>query len=109
MCITKRAQLQIHDSTFCTAQVVDDGAEHAIAIRRDNFPDAVVWNPWVEKAKATADFGDAEYQVRRFISFSACQDPPARIPTSCSAVNCGSYSGLYKGAFLDIIIATQLR
>ena len=27
-----------------------------------NFPDLVVWNPWIDKAKALADFGDEEYK-----------------------------------------------
>lgn len=27
------------------------------------FPDLVVWNPWVDKAKAMADFGDEEYRL----------------------------------------------
>jgi glucose-6-phosphate 1-epimerase len=25
-------------------------------VSRDNLPDTVIWNPWAEKAKATADF-----------------------------------------------------
>lgn len=27
------------------------------------LPDAVVWNPWVAKAAAMADFGDDEYRT----------------------------------------------
>lgn len=30
-------------------------------VTANNLPDIVVWNPWEEKAKAMADFGDTEY------------------------------------------------
>ncbi len=30
-------------------------------IQKYNFPDTVIWNPWVEKAKEIADFGDDEF------------------------------------------------
>ena len=46
-----------------------DGARgHSVTVRRQGWPDAVVWNPWTEKAKATSDFGDEEYQVRCCVS-----------------------------------------
>ncbi|KND04684.1 glucose-6-phosphate 1-epimerase [Spizellomyces punctatus DAOM BR117] len=32
-----------------------------IVLHKSNFPDVVVWNPWVDKAKSMADFGDEEY------------------------------------------------
>ena len=28
-----------------------------------SLPDAVVWNPWVDKAASMEDFGDDEYKV----------------------------------------------
>nr|CAD7401445.1 unnamed protein product [Timema cristinae] len=30
-------------------------------VQKYNFPDTVVWNPWIEKAKEIADFGDDEF------------------------------------------------
>lgn len=30
-------------------------------IQKYNFPDTVVWNPWIEQAKEIPDFGDDEY------------------------------------------------
>ena len=33
----------------------------SIFIFRYNFPDTVVWNPWMEKAKEIPDYGDDEY------------------------------------------------
>jgi len=33
-----------------------------ITLKKDGLPDAVVWNPWIEKAKAMGDMGDDEYK-----------------------------------------------
>lgn len=44
-------------------QIVDSGNGATVEVHKTNFPDAVVWNPWVDKAKSMADFGDEEYKV----------------------------------------------
>ncbi|HUB27630.1 MAG TPA: D-hexose-6-phosphate mutarotase [Tepidisphaeraceae bacterium] len=42
--------------------VVDDGAwKRKISVAKENSNATVVWNPWIEKAKAFADFGDDEW------------------------------------------------
>ncbi|XP_035662658.1 putative glucose-6-phosphate 1-epimerase [Branchiostoma floridae] len=38
--------------------VIGGGKVH---MEKTNLPDTVVWNPWVDKAKAMGDFGDDEY------------------------------------------------
>ena len=35
---------------------------HSISLETVNLPDAVVWNPWISKAKGMADFGDDEFR-----------------------------------------------
>jgi glucose-6-phosphate 1-epimerase len=40
----------------------DPAAKRAFIIRKDNFPDAVVWNPHVKKAQEMKDFGDEEWR-----------------------------------------------
>lgn len=30
-------------------------------IQKYNFPDTVIWNPWIDQAKEMSDFGDDEY------------------------------------------------
>ena len=30
-------------------------------IQKYNFPDTVIWNPWLEKARVIPDFGDDEF------------------------------------------------
>lgn len=42
---------------------MDKGAQQVLELQKTNFPDAVVWNPWVDKSKGMADFGDEEYKV----------------------------------------------
>jgi D-hexose-6-phosphate mutarotase len=37
-------------------------APRKTVIKTTGFDDAVVWNPWTEKARALADFGDDEYK-----------------------------------------------
>ena len=40
----------------------DEAGGRTIVIRQTNMADAVVWNPWIDKARALPDFGDDEYQ-----------------------------------------------
>ena len=30
-------------------------------VQKYNFPDTVIWNPWIEKAKEIPDYADDEY------------------------------------------------
>ncbi|KAF9168132.1 hypothetical protein DFQ26_001309 [Actinomortierella ambigua] len=55
-------------------------ASKGIRLTRDGVSDIVVWNPWIEKAKGMADFGDTEYphmicveagQVAEFLGLQA--------------------------------------
>lgn len=43
-------------------KIVDKKGGKVISVQKTNFPDAVVWNPWIDKAKGMADFGDEEYK-----------------------------------------------
>jgi glucose-6-phosphate 1-epimerase len=42
--------------------IADPGFKRSIGVERKAFPDIVLWNPWIERAKAMADFGDEEYK-----------------------------------------------
>lgn len=44
-------------------QIVDTASKRTLVVEKEGFSDAVVWNPWVEKAKGMADFGDEEFKV----------------------------------------------
>jgi len=43
-------------------EIRDSKGGHKTQLHREGFPDVVVWNPWIEKAKAMADLGDEDYK-----------------------------------------------
>jgi len=53
----------MHKAHACM-QIMDESGKRAIVVQREGLPDAVVWNPWIDKAAGMADFGDEEYQAR---------------------------------------------
>jgi glucose-6-phosphate 1-epimerase len=55
-----RIYLRAPDEGIVARNAVAPGA--SVRVRKGGFPDAVVWNPWVEKARGMADFGDGEYK-----------------------------------------------
>lgn len=62
--VYSRQNLSCRGSKVCASvQIVDKKGGKVISIQKINFPDAVVWNPWIDKAKGMADFGDEEYKV----------------------------------------------
>ena len=56
---------RIYLSTTDTLAVDDVAGSRSVRITKKNLPDAVVWNPWIEKSKATGDLGD---EVRLFFN-----------------------------------------
>jgi D-hexose-6-phosphate mutarotase len=52
---------RVYLNTKSTVTVVDPGAKRRVAIAKENSDATVVWNPWIAKAKAMADFGDDEW------------------------------------------------
>ncbi|XP_071964402.1 uncharacterized protein [Antedon mediterranea] len=52
---------RVYMSTPNTHVVTNSTGGRSIRITKTNFPDTVVWNPWIEKAKGMSDFGDDEY------------------------------------------------
>ena len=51
------------DRIYCdTPDVIEIADENRkYVLKKDNLPDAVVWNPWIEKSKAFADLPDDGY------------------------------------------------
>ncbi|KAL1476467.1 hypothetical protein MTO96_036472 [Rhipicephalus appendiculatus] len=54
---TDRVYSKTSDTHICSMA----GKASVIMKKTKNFPDTVVWNPWVSGAASMADFGDEEY------------------------------------------------
>ena len=81
---------------FLALQIVDQKASKIIYIHKTNFPDAVLWNPWIEKAKGMADFGDEEYKVKT-LTVSFCKS------CKCFRSNC-----VHKTVKIEVCVSWHL-
>lgn len=52
---------RIYQDTDAAVEIHDPEIRRAIRVRKSGSKSTVVWNPWIEKAKRMADFGDHEY------------------------------------------------
>ena len=43
-------------------EVIDEVLNRTLVIEKENSLSTVIWNPWIEKAKAMSDFGSKEYK-----------------------------------------------
>lgn len=67
-------------------KIVDKAGSKVISLRKTNFPDAVVWNPWTDKAKGMADFGDDEYKEMICVEAAVAKSGPVEIGPGASWV-----------------------
>ena len=61
---------RVYLNTTGPIELVDDSRNRRIEIAKENSANTVVWNPWIAKAKAMVDFGDAEWT--QMICIEAC-------------------------------------
>ena len=66
---------RIYLSTSDALAVEDVAGSRSIRITKRNLPDAVVWNPWIEKSKATGDLGDDDYKKFVCVEAAAIETP----------------------------------
>lgn len=66
---------RIYKSTPDELTVKNTKDGKSVVIHKTNFPDAVVWNPWIEKAKSMSDFGDDEYKVMLCVEAGHVAEP----------------------------------
>jgi glucose-6-phosphate 1-epimerase len=53
---------RVYLNTTGAVEIADASLRRKIVIEKSGSVSAVVWNPWIDKAKAMADFGDDEYK-----------------------------------------------
>lgn len=52
---------RVYLRTRSTCVLSDPVLERTITVEKENSDSTVVWNPWIDKARAMADFGDEEW------------------------------------------------
>lgn len=76
---------RIYKSAPGTIRIVDEASSNGPRTfhieKSESFPDAVVWNPWIEKARKMSDFGDEEYREMVCVEV-ACVDEIVVAPGS---------------------------
>jgi glucose-6-phosphate 1-epimerase len=65
---------RIYLNTTSPIELVDHSLKRHISVAKENSRATVVWNPWVEKAKAFSDFGDDEWKQMVCIETSNVSD-----------------------------------
>lgn len=52
---------RVYSDTAAAVEILDPSLNRRIRVAKSGSHSTVVWNPWIEKSKAMADFGDEEY------------------------------------------------
>ena len=52
---------RVYFNTPHTTEIRDAALRRVIRVEKENSVSTVVWNPWIAKSKAMADYGDDEY------------------------------------------------
>ena len=52
---------RVYLATSSTVEILDSKLRRKIIVEKEGSHSTVLWNPWIAKAKAMADFGDEEY------------------------------------------------
>lgn len=66
---------RIYRNTPDVLTVRDDANDRSIVVQKTNLPDAVVWNPWVDKCAKTGDLGDGDYTSFLCVEAAATSTP----------------------------------
>ena len=70
----------IYDSP-ATVRIVDEALSRSISIKKEGSPSTVVWNPWIEKAKALGDLPDDGYRNFVCVETAIANDKAISLPS----------------------------
>lgn len=65
---------RVYLATRDTVVIHDPGLDRTIEVQKSGSEATIIWNPWVEKAKALKDFGDDEWPLMLCVE-SGCVGP----------------------------------
>jgi glucose-6-phosphate 1-epimerase len=71
---------RVYLNTVNTVELEDPGMRRRICIAKANSRTTIVWNPWIERAKAFSDFGDDEWSRMICIETSNVGDAAVTLP-----------------------------
>ena len=54
---------RVYLNTAATCVLTDPAMKRKITVAKSGSKSTIVWNPWIDKAKALSDFGDDEWQT----------------------------------------------
>lgn len=84
---------RLYQGTTAACEIDDEANGRVITVAKSGSRSTVVWNPWVEKSRRMADFGDEEYLRMLCVeSGNAMDDAVTLAPDECAvlAVEIGS-------------------
>lgn len=70
---------RIYLDTESTCTIHDPGLRRRIEIAKTGSQSTIVWNPWIDKARAMPDFGDAEWPSMLCIETANVRDAAVRL------------------------------
>lgn len=71
---------RIYLDTIADCLIVDPGLHRQIRVAKSGSHSTVVWNPWVEKSRRMADFGDGEYRTMVCVETTNAADDVVTVP-----------------------------
>lgn len=71
------------DRIYCGApdvlEIVDGSTDRVVVVEKSGFPDAVVWNPWIDKAASIKDLGNDEYKEMLCVEPAVAGSGPVKV------------------------------
>ena len=78
---------RIYLDTPATTTVTDAATGRVITVAKQGSASTVVWNPWIDKAAAMADFGDDEYTGMVCVETCNIRDNTITLAPACQPLD----------------------
>jgi glucose-6-phosphate 1-epimerase len=71
---------RVYLDTPSTCVIHDPGVGRRISVAKSNSASTIVWNPWIDKARAMPDFGDDEWPQMVCVETGNVRPSPVQLP-----------------------------